>query len=63
MKIRFLLFQLLAAMLSAAESPLPPLEPAQHPALFLVGDSIMKTGTGNGERGPWGWGAELGVFF
>ena len=30
-----------------------------HPALFLVGDSIMKTGTGTGDRGPWGWGSEL----
>ena len=30
-----------------------------HPALFLVGDSIMKTGTGNGEKGPWGWGSEI----
>ncbi len=29
---------------------------AQHPALFLVGDSIMRTGTGNGDTGPWGWG-------
>lgn len=37
--------------------------PVQHPALFLVGDSIMKTGTGTGERGPWGWGSELGAFF
>ena len=34
-----------------------------HPALFLVGDSIMKTGTGNGERGPWGWGSEIIPFF
>ncbi|HEV2483960.1 MAG TPA: rhamnogalacturonan acetylesterase [Terracidiphilus sp.] len=33
--------------------------PAQHPALFLVGDSIMNTGTGTGEVGPWGWGAEI----
>ena len=31
----------------------------QHPALFLVGDSIMHTGTGNGETGPWGWGSEI----
>lgn len=31
----------------------------QHPAVFLVGDSIMHTGTGNGETGPWGWGAEF----
>jgi lysophospholipase L1-like esterase len=50
-------------VLHAAEIPLPALEPAQHPALFLVGDSIMKTGTGNGEKGPWGWGSELGAFF
>jgi len=34
-----------------------------HPALFLVGDSIMKTGSGNGDRGPWGWGSEIGAFF
>jgi len=34
-----------------------------HPALFLVGDSIMKTATGNGERGPWGWGSEIISFF
>lgn len=30
-----------------------------HPALFLVGDSIMKTGSGTGEAGPWGWGSEI----
>ena len=23
----------------------------------------MKTGSGTGERGPWGWGSELGAFF
>ena len=34
-----------------------------HPALFLVGDSIMKTGTGNGESGPWGWGSEIIALF
>ncbi|HSS18571.1 MAG TPA: rhamnogalacturonan acetylesterase [Pyrinomonadaceae bacterium] len=31
----------------------------KHPALFLVGDSTMQTGTGNGETGPWGWGSEI----
>ncbi len=31
----------------------------EHPALFLVGDSIMHTGTGDGSTGPWGWGAEI----
>jgi lysophospholipase L1-like esterase len=30
-----------------------------HPALFLVGDSIMHTGTGDGSKGPWGWGSEI----
>jgi lysophospholipase L1-like esterase len=33
--------------------------PDRHPALYLVGDSIMKTGTGTGERGPWGMGHEI----
>lgn len=50
--------------LRAAEIPASaPVAQAQHPALFLVGDSIMHTGTGDGSRGPWGWGAELGAFF
>jgi lysophospholipase L1-like esterase len=30
-----------------------------HPAIFLVGDSIMKTGAGTGETGRWGWGSEI----
>jgi lysophospholipase L1-like esterase len=42
---------------SAQDAPLPDTIP-QHPALFLVGDSIMRTGTGTGETGPWGWGYE-----
>ncbi|MEO6567977.1 MAG: SGNH/GDSL hydrolase family protein, partial [Opitutaceae bacterium] len=57
---------LLAVALRAAEAPAAPTAPAEpikHPALFLVGDSIMKTGTGDGERGPWGWGSEIGAFF
>jgi lysophospholipase L1-like esterase len=37
--------------------------PDQHPALYLVGDSIMKTGTGTGERGPWGMGYEIVSLF
>jgi lysophospholipase L1-like esterase len=37
--------------------------PTLHPALFLVGDSTMQTGSGNGERGPWGWGSEISAFF
>lgn len=41
----------------ATDNPFP--EVAQHPALFLVGDSIVRTGMGDGSTGPWGWGAEL----
>lgn len=45
---------------SHASAQSAPAAPAtQHPALFLVGDSIVHTGTGNGDTGPWGWGAEL----
>src|ERR1700730_18579606 len=47
-----LMLALLLAPLALAQNA--PTESTQHPALFLVGDSIMKTGTGNGERGPWG---------
>ncbi len=61
------LLALLLAPLAHAQDPKPgapaATEPALHPALFLVGDSIMKTGSGTGERGPWGWGSELGAFF
>ena len=49
---------LLTATASRAQT-LEPLPPTQHPALFLVGDSIMHTGTGTGDVGPWGYGAEL----
>jgi rhamnogalacturonan acetylesterase len=52
------LITIFATVVSAADAP-----PAEHPALFLVGDSIMRTGTGNGQTGPWGWGYEaIGMF-
>jgi lysophospholipase L1-like esterase len=51
------------ASVSAAEPAAAPLPPIHHPSFFLVGDSIMKTGTGDGARGPWGWGSEIGAFF
>jgi rhamnogalacturonan acetylesterase len=58
-----LLVVFLTAALRAADAPPVVVETFKHPALVLVGDSIMKTGTGNGERGPWGWGSEVGAFF
>ncbi len=75
MKTSALRIPLLAAALSAltlvplsiAQAPAVPESPqaqpiqptTQHPALFLVGDSIIRTGTGNGDTGPWGWGYEI----
>jgi rhamnogalacturonan acetylesterase len=50
---------LLFASGSHASAQNTPAATTQHPALFLVGDSIVHTGTGNGDTGPWGWGAEL----
>jgi rhamnogalacturonan acetylesterase len=58
-----LLSALLLGSVRAAEQPSVPAEPFKHPALILVGDSIMKTGTGDGARGPWGWGSEIGALF
>jgi rhamnogalacturonan acetylesterase len=43
----------------ASTQSAPAATTTQHPALFLVGDSIVRTGTGTGDTGPWGWGAEL----
>jgi lysophospholipase L1-like esterase len=34
-----------------------------HPALFLVGDSITKTGKPPGDTGPWGMGYEIAPMF
>ena len=50
----------LAVVLHAAEPAATPapVDP-QHPALFLVGDSITKTGTPPGDTGPWGMGYEV----
>ncbi|HMY75452.1 MAG TPA: rhamnogalacturonan acetylesterase [Blastocatellia bacterium] len=36
---------------------------ANLPTLFLVGDSTVKNGSGNGENKQWGWGEPLVAFF
>jgi lysophospholipase L1-like esterase len=41
---------------------LRPANPAL-PSLFLVGDSTMRNGRGNGAGGQWGWGDYLGAHF
>ena len=63
--LRFVATLALAAISSIArgQSPAAAPEPTIHPALFLVGDSITKTGTPPGDRGPWGMGYELVPLF
>jgi lysophospholipase L1-like esterase len=43
----------------------PLLKPANPalPTLFLIGDSTVRNGTGNGSGGQWGWGDFLAPFF
>src|SRR5262249_3157383 len=42
-------------------------QPATHqppqPALFLIGDSTVKNGSGKGDGGLWGWGSMLVKYF
>lgn len=56
-------FSIARAQAPAASAATPAPEPTLHPALFLVGDSITKTGTPPGDRGPWGMGYELMPMF
>jgi lysophospholipase L1-like esterase len=57
----------LARFLGAAEaSNQPPvLEPANPklPTLWLIGDSTVRNGRGDGANGQWGWGDMLGRYF
>jgi rhamnogalacturonan acetylesterase len=60
-----LFFFALAFSLARAQetnTPTAP-EPTLHPALFLIGDSIMKTGAPPGDRGPYGMGYEIAPLF
>lgn len=65
MRVLNLLFLICASLLSARANDSKPatVAPVQHPALFLVGDSTVKTGHDDGHVGPWGWGYEIAAFF
>ncbi|MDQ6677025.1 MAG: rhamnogalacturonan acetylesterase [Acidobacteriota bacterium] len=43
--------------------PILPAKPAPHPTLFLVGDSTVRNGKGEGDGGQWGWGEPLAHYF
>lgn len=43
--------------------PLPEPANAKLPSLFLIGDSTVRNGDGNGSNGQWGWGGPLEGYF
>ena len=53
------LFALVSLSPLVAQAQIDLTADTKHPALFLVGDSIMRTGTAPGDVGPWGWGYEI----
>jgi lysophospholipase L1-like esterase len=67
-----------ASLLKAINSPLarflaapvasnqpPVIEPANPklPTLWLIGDSTVRNGRGDGANGQWGWGDRIGLYF
>ena len=51
------------AVVSAAEANMAlPANPRLH-TLWIVGDSTVRNGQGNGANGEWGWGDEIAPFF
>ncbi|MDQ8185724.1 rhamnogalacturonan acetylesterase [Pelagicoccus sp. SDUM812002] len=47
--------------LSWLKLPIP--EDAEKPTIFLIGDSTVRNGRGDGSNGQWGWGAFLDTHF
>jgi lysophospholipase L1-like esterase len=56
MKIRSLFLLTLCLFFAAG------LSGQDKPTIFLVGDSTVKNGTGDGSNGQWGWGDALGLY-
>ena len=48
---------------SASWLQLPIPDNPKLPSLFLIGDSTVRNGRGNGAGGQWGWGDFLGLYF
>lgn len=51
------------AVVSAAESTLPLPANPKLPNLWIIGDSTVRNGEGNGANGQWGWGDEIAPYF
>jgi lysophospholipase L1-like esterase len=52
-----------AAALPPVKIPLPKPANPNLPTLFLIGDSTVRNGRGDGSNGQWGWGEPLVDFF
>ncbi len=48
---------------SGTRRPLPVPADPQLPTLFLIGDSTVRNGLGDGSNGQWGWGDPIAAFF
>src|SRR6185436_12868973 len=53
-----LLFSSVLTVAVAAAQP-----PSSKPTLWLIGDSTVRNGQGNGSNGQWGWGEPLSDHF
>lgn len=51
------------AVVSAAEASLPLPANAKLPTLWIIGDSTVRNGQGDGANGQWGWGDEIAPYF
>ncbi|MFD3003334.1 rhamnogalacturonan acetylesterase [Pontibacter toksunensis] len=60
-KSSFIYIFFLSLLLSASCAGVKSIHP--KPTLFLIGDSTVKNGKGNGDGGLWGWGSYLSEFF
>lgn len=60
----FCMAQTINAQAQAASNvpPMPALNP-KLPTLFLIGDSTVRNGKGDGSNGQWGWGEPLVAYF
>lgn len=51
------------AVVSATEASLPLPKNPSLPTLWIIGDSTVRNGEGNGANGQWGWGDEIAEYF
>ena len=52
-----------AAVVPASEATLPLPANAKLPTLWIIGDSTVRNGEGDGANGQWGWGDEIAPYF